>query len=319
MAARAERELERPVIAAINGDFFSFDPPGVPQGPQIQNGRVLKSEGDRHEALESRKLPIQPVFGVVAEGRPFISRVSTWGSLELPGGYTASVQQINAPVRSASLQLYTSFFGDATPPDSGGVEIVVRGVFDQATTHTSQGVILEIDTLVTGVPLSQGTAVFAGRGKGALFLRAFAQLGDTIHWQVHIAGAPNGVAELIGGFPVLLQGGQRANPPVGEMALSFSEKRHPRSAVGWHPDGTVFLVAVDGRQPGYSEGMTLNELAAFLEGLGITEAVNLDGGGSTTLAVRGIVANRPSDEEGERAVANALLVLGPEPGECSNQ
>jgi hypothetical protein len=315
MAARAADPSGQRILAAINGDFFSFDPPGVPEGPQIQAGRVLKSEGGYREALESRQLQVQPAFGVTQDGRPFIRQVSTRGSLEASGGFTAPIHRINAPARSAFIQLYTPFFGDATPPDSGAVEIVVRGISDVGGT-TALGVVLGVDTLVDGVSLPAGTAVFAGRDQGALFLRTFARPGDTIRWQVHTAGAPGDVAELIGGFPLLLQNGQRVEHQTGAVRPPFSERRHPRSAIARNADGAVFLLAVDGRQPGYSEGMSLDELTAFLVELGITDALNLDGGGSTTLVVEGVIANRPSDQEGERPVANALLVLGPGPAEC---
>ncbi|HEX2188610.1 MAG TPA: phosphodiester glycosidase family protein, partial [Longimicrobiaceae bacterium] len=87
-----------------------------------------------------------------------------------------------------------------------------------------------------------------------------------------------------------------------------------RSAVGWRADGTLLLVAVDGRRPGYSEGMSLAELRSLFLELGAAEALNLDGGGSTALVVRGATVNRPSDREGERAVANALVLLGPPAG-----
>ena len=226
------------------------------------------------------------------------------------------MHRINAPVGSASVQLYTPFFGGATPPDSGVVEIVVRSISESGLGSAAQGVVVSVDTLLAGVPLLAGTAVFAGRGQGALFLRTFTKPGDTIRWQVHTAGAPGSVAELIGGFPLLLQNGRPVEHQAGELRPPFSERRHPRSAIGVRTDGVVLLVAVDGRQPGYSEGMTLDEVAAFLGSLGATEALNLDGGGSTTLVVEGVIANRPSDQEGERPVANALLVLGPAPGAC---
>lgn len=69
------------------------------------------------------------------------------------------------------------------------------------------------------------------------------------------------------------------------------------------------LVTVDGRQAGYSVGMSLNELAAFLLELGAADAVNLDGGGSTTMFLDGKVVNKPSDKEGERSVSDAILVF----------
>lgn len=316
MVARIASRQEMPILAAINGDFFSFDPPGVSEGPQIRGEHVLKSEGGHREALESRQLGIQPAFGVTRDGRPFIARVTTTGTLEVTAGYTAPFLGINAPARAGSIHLYTPFFGDATPPDSGAFEIVTRGILHDVDSNTTQAIVVGVDNLPSGVLLSEETAVFAGRGQGALFLRAFAQPGDTIQWQVDLAGAPDHPAELIGGFPLLLQEGQREEDPIGDIRELFAERRHPRSAIGLHPDGTVFLVAVDGRHPGHSEGMTMEELTEFLEQLGLTEALNLDGGGSTTLVVEGSIANRPSDEEGERAVANALVVLGPAPGDC---
>ncbi|MFT7696425.1 MAG: exopolysaccharide biosynthesis protein, partial [Candidatus Latescibacterota bacterium] len=102
---------------------------------------------------------------------------------------------------------------------------------------------------------------------------------------------------------------------------SFAEERHPRTAVGYSQNGEVlFLVVVDGRQPGYSVGMTLAELAGFmrmrLADFSSThenayQALNLDGGGSTTMVVEDEVVNSPSDQTGERPVANVLLVSGP--------
>ena len=90
--------------------------------------------------------------------------------------------------------------------------------------------------------------------------------------------------------------------------------QHPRTAVGFNQDSTkLLLVTVDGRQPGHSIGMSLSELANFMLRLGCFQAINLDGGGSTTMLVGTRVVNRPSDASGERAVANALLVISTAP------
>jgi hypothetical protein len=91
--------------------------------------------------------------------------------------------------------------------------------------------------------------------------------------------------------------------------------RHPRTAIGLLPDRTALLVTVDGRHPGHSEGLTLQELAQFMIDLGCLEALNLDGGGSTTLWLRdkGVINhpsdNRSFDHEGARKVASAILIL----------
>ena len=73
--------------------------------------------------------------------------------------------------------------------------------------------------------------------------------------------------------------------------------------------GDVWLVTVDGRQPTFSAGMTLLELQALARRLDLTDALNLDGGGSTTMWVTGEVVNRPSDATGPRKVSDALLVF----------
>jgi hypothetical protein len=121
---------------------------------------------------------------------------------------------------------------------------------------------------------------------------------------------PDGVSQVVGAFPQLLSGGQR----VGDLQVganpSFAAARHPRTAVGFDSSlQHLWILAVDGRQPGYSEGMSLPELSGLLEALGATEAVNLDGGGSTVMVLRGRVVSRPSDGEGERPVVNALAVV----------
>ncbi|MFH1762714.1 MAG: phosphodiester glycosidase family protein [Gemmatimonadota bacterium] len=117
----------------------------------------------------------------------------------------------------------------------------------------------------------------------------------------------DGETEAIGGFPLLLRDGLRVGDlEVGERP-SFAAERHPRTAVGFDLDEKVlWVLVVDGRQPDYSAGMTLPELAALMEALGVEEAINLDGGGSSVMVVDGITVSRPSDAEGERPVVNAL-------------
>jgi exopolysaccharide biosynthesis protein len=86
-------------------------------------------------------------------------------------------------------------------------------------------------------------------------------------------------------------------------------QRHPRTAIGWRADGTLVLVVVDGRQPRISVGMTINELAHLMLDLGCVEAINLDGGGSSTMVIRNKIVNNPSDSTGERPVSDALLIF----------
>jgi exopolysaccharide biosynthesis protein len=87
----------------------------------------------------------------------------------------------------------------------------------------------------------------------------------------------------------------------------FVAARNPRTLAGVKADGTLLLVTVDGRRPGRA-GMSLPEAARLMRSLGALDALNLDGGGSTAMIVRGRVVNRPSDRVGERAVGDGVFV-----------
>jgi exopolysaccharide biosynthesis protein len=129
-----------------------------------------------------------------------------------------------------------------------------------------------------------------------------------LHWTYGWAG----VFDAVGGFPMLLQDGRI-------VACTISCGSQPRTAVGVTADGRILLVVVDGRQPRWSVGPTHVEFARILRDLGAETALNLDGGGSSTMVVEGELVNRPSDGR-ERALANAILVLpGPDPGEADRR
>lgn len=115
-----------------------------------------------------------------------------------------------------------------------------------------------------------------------------------------------GVLDTVGGNPTLIEGGQVVTKNVYGSSAFFS--RNPRTGVGTTPDGKILLVTVDGRQPRYSVGMTLEELSDLFVSLGADYALNLDGGGSTTMVVNGAIKNRPSDGS-ERPVSSAITIL----------
>ena len=125
---------------------------------------------------------------------------------------------------------------------------------------------------------------------------------------------PWAVREALGAGPVLLQNGRLAVGTDAEVFFGSSiPARHPRSAVGVLRDGGTLLVVVDGRQPA-SRGVTPNELAALLLGLGAVDAVNLDGGGSSALVVRPpggapVRLNLPAGGDVEREVSTALAAF----------
>lgn len=118
--------------------------------------------------------------------------------------------------------------------------------------------------------------------------------------------------DVIGGGPVLVQDGAIVVDPC----TSAFCRRNPRTAIGWTANGRVLLVVIDGRRPKWSVGASLSELARIMRDLGAIRAMNLDGGGSSTMWVDGEVVNKPSDGA-ERLVTTAVLVLpGADPGEA---
>ena len=174
---------------------------------------------------------------------------------------------------------------------------------DSLTTTT----FIKDDGFISGATLADETF----RTNGALVLNPEdirVEACDTtavfeLDWEVLVSG------------PVLVDDGVTAT--YGEDMpkwKSFYNKRHPRTLMGKDADGGVWLVVVDGRFPGEAEGMTIAELTALAEKLGLVEAINLDGGGSSTLwTLPGGVLNHPCDNGqfdhvGQRIVPNAVIV-----------
>lgn len=121
----------------------------------------------------------------------------------------------------------------------------------------------------------------------------------------------DGVYDVLGGMPILVADGRA----VAETCSSSFCRRNPRTGIGWTDNGRILLVVIDGRRPRWSVGASLGEFANIMRDLGAVQALNLDGGGSTTMVVEGDVVNKPSDGH-LRSISNAVLVLpGPDPGE----
>ncbi len=152
-------------------------------------------------------------------------------------------------------------------------------------------------------PIPDGTLVVAANGTARTDAEAWwaeALLADGASY----AQGLGGIREIIGGSPLLLDNSSYGFP------LDRGDGRQPRSIIGW--DATrLLLVAIDGRQTDWSVGATLIESAQLMRFLGATDALNLDGGSSTTFVDHGVMTNRPSLGYQLR-VAEALVVLPPE-------
>ena len=163
-------------------------------------------------------------------------------------------------------------------------------------------------------PIPADGGVLVGRGAAAEAVRRLwnrVQAGQVSSRALLRLDTQAGVAESIGGSPILIRDGARW---FGDAANDFTRGRQPRTLVGWNPAGEKLLVTVDGRQPEASVGMTLAEAADLLLALGATDGINLDGGGSTTFVADGNVVNTPSDVAVRRGDGEVIQLL-PAPGQ----
>ncbi|MHB1328912.1 MAG: phosphodiester glycosidase family protein [Gemmatimonadales bacterium] len=285
--------LPDPVGGGVNADFFSFQPPGIPVGPHINDGQLITGPTVNRPALAFDR-----------DGRSWMGLLGTSGFLRSAGD-SIPVAGWNQR-RGAGIRFFDDRWGDATDSASRVVEVAID----------SSGRVLTVDTAAAGTPIPAGGSVVVVDGedlsRDAQLARAF-RVGDTVTWRVALTPLTPVVA--VGGLPILLTDSV-VTPKLDSVGgANFGPVRHPRTAVAVrHDRQRLLLITVDGRQPSYSEGMTLAELATFLRDIGATDAINLDGGGSTTMAVPNrdrvvTVVNRPSDRTGERPVANALAVV----------
>lgn len=293
----------RGALGAVNAGYFPFA--GNPIGLHIENGELV-TEPNARVALV-----------LDARGSARFARFIGAGSAAANGA-TTSIHGLNRPPgRGNELLLYTPRFFSATLPQPGRFEIVLRDVPAPLTPGKEyEGIVAHMRT-GGGAPLAPDSVVLSGGGRAADWLRANAVLGAPLRFRFDIRPAPGDALpdnfvlhEAVAGGPRLLREGRVAiNWAEEGFPASFARGRHPRTAVGLTRDGdTLLLVTVDGRQPALSRGATLAELAAILLKLGAWEAINLDGGGSTTLVVRDAIVNAPSEGR-ERPVANAILVF----------
>jgi hypothetical protein len=302
------------VLAAVNADFFDLAT-GENENNQIINGVILKALPTTDSPFDARHT-IHTQFGMTCAGRPVMDRFAFAGTILTPPPTTAllPLDAINHRLPGDAMVLYTAPYG-TTPRDSAGrvtIEAPLRFVATRGDTLLFRA---------AGAPhaggataLHGGEGVLAGAGAAAEVVRRLAgSLGRDGELRIIAHFSPNRghLCTLVGGWPRLIVDGRIVTDSVDRLEgtfPSFSVTRHPRTAVGFSRDSsTLYLVTVDGRSES-SSGMSLAELASLMQSLGAFQAMNLDGGGSTTLVIRGGLANHPSDSAGERAVGNALLV-----------
>ncbi len=309
-------------LVAINGDFFAGE--GQPVGAVLSDGRLMRSPNPKHHQ-----------FSVAGDGTMSTGPLEWRGTLVPSDLRPLELNGVNVVRDANELVLYTPSFGPSTGTNPYGIELVLSIARPGGPVRVDQTTVVRLTEMRragdTSIP--RDGAVLSGHGRSATaLLDLWDRLGGgevTEEALLRLDVEPDAI-DSIGGSPILVREGRRWF--AGEDRELY-RLRHPRTMVGWTAAGDLLLVTADGRQAGYSEGMTMVEAADLMIDLGADEAINMDGGGSTSFVVNGDVVNRPSDRvvrrEGgsqvvtvprntdrvignvERPVAVALALVGP--------
>jgi phosphodiester glycosidase len=279
-------------VAGIEGDLFGARD-AQPSGIVLQSG-VLS-----HPPLGARSS-----IGVDADGALHVERVKFFGTWQGTGQRRplGGMNELPAP---GEVILFTPAWGAPVPRVAGAAELVLSSF--PAATPT-----VELRSQVTAAGAGGGEsipplgAVLMATGAAAAKLQAEAPVGTTISSRLILQPAWGNVVHGLGGGPVLVRNGKPVFRSLEDFTNDQVTSRSPRAAVGQLKDGRVVLAAVDGRQPGYSVGLTSFELAQTLVRLGAVTASGVAPGDPVTMAFDGRLLNRPN--RGERPVKEALLV-----------
>jgi len=284
------------VIAAINADFFHKD--GKPVGIQVADGEILKNPY------------IRSVFGLVEDNKPFIEMLKFQGKL-FAGNNGCEIDGINSHRGENELILFNNYVGVSSNTNNWGYEISLQYLSEPVVNDTSYLVVIAKNESQGNKEIPGYGVILSGHGKKGLFLKNNIEVGDTIKTLLQLPPTKEKIVEAVSGAPKIVEKGRvKIDVKKEKLPFTFSTTKHPRTAIGYNRDKTRLLMfVIDGRQPEYSVGMSLRELAKFMIEWGVYEGLNLDGGGSSTMYVRGEIANKPSDSNGERPVSNALIVL----------
>lgn len=313
--------------AGINAGYFVLDPaagaPGDPAGVGVYGGRLLSETVNdrpalvlRDDARRSRVERLQWRGTIVSRaGRARLDGINRVpGLIRNCGGLddqpTTRPRHDFTCTDPGELVLFTPQFGRRTPAGAGSEVVLDRR--DRVVSLRSP----------RGGPLWPGYRSIQATGDRIAELRSLARSGARVAVTTRLEGdrdrilRPSTSTSIVNGGPVLVRDGRvRVTPRADGFVRTadpsfyygFSAKRNPRTLAGVDSRGRTILVTADGRSTD-SLGLSITEAGAVSRALGMTDGLNLDGGGSTTMVVGGEVTNRPSDATGERPVGDALLI-----------
>ena len=295
-------------VAAINSGFFRLDKTqfaGDAAGILQINGELLsESEKDRAAIAIFNSARKTKVYFGLANSIAWVSISPNFSSLDVDG--------INREAKADEAILYTKEIKE-TPTSN---QDVLKLVLSRCSITCGQATISN-EKQATPVPPDGYVFALHGKSRGMLTDQLRQKLNDR-YLSIHVSSISKFLGkrekriesadDITNGVGLLVRDGKVGITWEQEKTTkSFVETRHPRTAVAKLRDGKFLMVTVDGRSES-SGGISLYDLADYLLSLGAVDAINLDGGGSTTMYLDGKVVNTPSDKEGERKIGDAILV-----------
>ena len=319
-------------LAGLNGGYFVTGPgdgtPGDLAGISVVGGELLSEAVDGRTSLV---LPRSTGAGARIEALSTTLRArSSDGAARLVDGRNRHVALIRACGGRGGDRPTTRPLHDVTCTDPSELVQLTRRFGRTTPAGARVEAVVDRAGRVRALRSRRGAIprrgfVLAGTGDGATWLRRHARPGRRVRVSVRVrrdrkrGGAlalRPGVGVVNGGPRLLRAGAQQVtaaaegftHPGDPEFYYRFGVRRSPRTIAGVTAAGHLLLVAADGRAPGYSVGLSFLEEAAVMRALGASDAVNLDGGGSTTMAIGATTITRPSDPTGERPVGDAVVI-----------
>lgn len=305
-------------LAGINGDVFT--PTGLPEGLMIIDSKVAMSP--KHRAT----------FGWTKDDMPFIGYFTdswTWDAEVIAkDGEKRTIAGLNRECDTGDICLYNEF----TP--------VVPGYGNFVNVFMDPGGVVTEVTYQSGAVIPEGVQVLQGSGAGAEWLLAHIEVGDKPDIVIRTNYPLSEFTQAISGGPLIVYKGEFVQDCLckftdcsevsadidteGLMCEDFDtwwKESHyegvymPRTGIGYDRwKQTLIVIVVDGYQLGYSRGILQTEFADLFLEFGAYTAMELDGGGSATMVLNNTIMNNPSDQTGERFVANSLLFFWNEQG-----
>ncbi|MBS3941895.1 MAG: phosphodiester glycosidase family protein [Actinobacteria bacterium] len=313
-------EYAKGAIAGVNGGYFIARPNGNPNGLHVQDSRLVATHAI---GLPSGIRQPRAALGIQQSGRIIGDKLnvvlhldfeSTAGPVE-----NMPVADLNRqPVTTTSPVIYDRHYGRAFPIPAQHTVVVVEEL-PMGTSGRVQGAILSRraagDQPSTHTVSAGTTSIVVADGNPLASAPYGTVVGVTSVVSPLTAGPASDWADLRGAIAgaglIVKNGSVPSGASHADQGVNHASSRRARTAVGRLDDGRSIMVTIDETSVGAGDGVTLHELGRIMQALGAVDAVAIDGGGSTTMAVNGSVSNRPSDPG--RGHSSALFVYAPLP------